>query len=180
VKSTIEVTTGSSGLLSAFGHDHRLMVRRFSGTVERGGTPETWTLALEVEAGSLAVVDDESQKDRPEIEKEMNGKVLEVARYPSIRFRATKTDVGALEAPSASPSASDARTVDVEGDLEIHGKTKRVRIPVKLALHEGTLRATGKVRLKLSDFSVERTSAAGGTVKVADEIDVRFDVIAVR
>ncbi len=171
-KSTIEVRTGSSGILSAFGHDHRLMVRRFSGTVERSVAPETWTLALEVEAGSLAVVDDESQKDRPEIEKEMNAKVLEVGRYPAIRFGATKTDVGALE--------GDGRTVDVEGDLEIRGRTKRVRIPVKLALHGETLRATGKVRLKLSDFAVERTSAAGGTVKVADEIDVVFDVIATR
>jgi polyisoprenoid-binding protein YceI len=171
-KSTIEVRTSSSGLLSAFGHDHRLMVRRFSGTVERGVAPETWALALEVEAGSLAVVDDESQKDRPEIEKEMNANVLEVAKYPSIRFDVKAADVGSLE--------GDGKTVDVDGDLAIHGRTKRVRIPVKVALHGETLRATGKVKLKLADFAVERTSAAGGTVKVADEIEVRFDVIATR
>jgi hypothetical protein len=36
------------------------------------------------------------------------------------------------------------------------------------------------VRLKLSDFSIARMSAAGGTVKVADEVDVSFDVIGTR
>jgi hypothetical protein len=51
---------------------------------------------------------------------------------------------------------------------------------VTLTLHGETLRARGKVQLKLSDFSIERTSAAGGTVKVADEVVVLFDVIATR
>ena len=169
-KSRIEVRTGSSGVLSALGHDHRLMVRRFSGKVEREAAPEAWTLALEVESDSLAVVDDESQKDRAEIEKEMNAKVLEVKKFPAIRFHARRPGAGARE--------GEERTVDVDGELEIHGRKKQVRVPVKLTLHAGTLRATGKVRLKLSDFGVERTSAGGGTIKVADEIDVSFDVIA--
>lgn len=171
-KSTIEVRTGSSGILSTFGHDHRLMVQRLSGRVDREAAPEAWTVALEVETGSLAVVDDESQKDRPEIEKEMNGKVLESAKFPKIRFVARRTGPAAVE--------DEERKVDVDGELELHGRKKTVRVPVTLTLHGETLRARGKVQLKLSDFSIERTSAAGGTVKVADEIDVLFDVIATR
>jgi polyisoprenoid-binding protein YceI len=171
-KSTIEVRTGSSGILSTFGHDHRLMVQRLSGRVDREAAPEAWTVALEVDTGSLAVVDDESQKDRPEIEKEMNAKVLESARFPKILFNARRVGEGAV--------AEEERKVDVDGELDLHGRKKPVRVPVTLTLHADTLRARGKVRLKLSDFSIERTSAAGGTVKVADEIDVFFDVIATR
>ncbi len=171
-KSTIEVRTGSSGILSTFGHDHRLMVQRLSGRVDREAAPEAWTVALEVESGSLAVVDDESQKDRPEIEKEMNGKVLESAKFPKMSFTARRVGPGAVE--------DEERKVDVDGELELHGRKKKVRVPVTLTLHGGTLRARGKVSLKLSDFSIERTSAAGGTVKVADDVDVLFDVIATR
>jgi hypothetical protein len=103
-KSTIEVRTGSSGILSAFGHDHRLMVRRFSGTVERSVAPETWTLALEVEAGSLAVVDDESQdrRDRRD-ERWCRG------RAPSAIRSARQTDVGALEGAVGLTSRATSR-----------------------------------------------------------------------
>jgi polyisoprenoid-binding protein YceI len=171
-RSFVQVRTGSGGLLSAFGHDHRLMVRELSGTIEldRADLSRS-TLSLRIEAGSLAVVDDESQKDRPEIEKEMNERVLEVGKFPEIEFSSRSVEPGAAE--------GDVRPVVVEGVLQLHGKSQTVRVPARLELREGSLRATGELKLKQSDFGIERTSAVGGTVKVADEVAISFDLLAV-
>jgi hypothetical protein len=65
-KSIVEVRTESSGLLSAFGHEHRLMVQKLAGSIEADPADLAHaSLVLRIESGSLAVVDDESQKDRP-------------------------------------------------------------------------------------------------------------------
>jgi polyisoprenoid-binding protein YceI len=172
-QSFLAVRTGSGGLLSAFGHDHRLMVRRLSGSVvaDLGDLPHS-SVTLNVEAGSLAVVDDESQKDRDAIEKEMNDSVLQVARFPGIVFQSQ-----VIEARSSS---ADVFEIQIEGDLTLHGVTRRIRVPAHLEAHGESLRATGKVRLKQTDYRIAVTSAVGGTVKVADEVELIFDVVALR
>src|SRR5687768_14814438 len=75
--STLTVQTRSAGLLSAFGHDHRIAARRLSGTCE--ADPAAWEktrVEIRVESASLAVVDRKSKDDAAEIDKEMRSNVL--------------------------------------------------------------------------------------------------------
>lgn len=172
-KSRVEVRTGSSGLLSAFGHEHRLMVQKLSGSIEVD--PDQFSrssLVLRIEAGSLAVVDDESQKDRPEIEKETNERVLESAKFPAIEFRSSRVELKQTD--------SGVRRVEVTGELALHGRTRTMRVPAEVDIQGENLHATGKVKLKQTEFGISPTSAVAGTVKVADEVTISFEIFAKR
>jgi polyisoprenoid-binding protein YceI len=172
-KSIVEVRTESSGLLSAFGHEHRLTVRTLDGSIEADPADLAHgSLVLRIEAGSLAVVDDESQKDRPAIEKEMNEHVLEVARFPAIEFKSRGVEVKSMN--------GEVGTVEITGDLALHGQTRPIRVPARIEIHGESVHATGKLKLKQTDFGIAPTSAVAGTVKVADEVVISFDVVATR
>ncbi len=176
-KSTIAVHTESSGLLSALGHDHKLMVQRLSGEIF--AHPEDLahsTLFLEVDAASLAMVDNDSEDDRAVIEREMNGKVLESARYPRITFRSNS-----VEARRTGENLFELR---VRGDLSLHGTSREVEVPARIEFASdagrtgGVLRARGVISLRQSDFRIRPTSAAAGTIKVDDSVKLEFDVTA--
>jgi hypothetical protein len=40
------------------------------------------------------------------------------------------------------------------------------------------LRATGEVSIRQSDYGIEPVSAAGGTIKLKDELKLSFDISA--
>src|SRR5262249_3087591 len=149
----------------------KLMVRRFAGRIDRDPKDlARSSLELSVEADSLAVVDEASQDDRSEIEREMNEKVLEVKRFPRIEFKSTSL--------SERGSTKAGTEVVLEGDLDLHGVTRRIRVPGTLAKRGQELRITGEIRLKQSDHGIKPTSVAGGTIKVADEVRLTFDLVA--
>jgi polyisoprenoid-binding protein YceI len=170
-KSNIAVHTESSGLLSALGHDHKIMVQRLSGEVfAHPADLARSTLFLEVEAASLAVVDNDSEDDRVVIEREMNGKVLESARYPRITFRSKSVE--------ARRTGEHLFELKVRGDLSVHGTSREVEVPARVEFQAGALRARGVFSLRQSDFRIRPTSAAAGTIKVDDGVKLEFDVTA--
>lgn len=172
-KSFIEVQTGSGGLLASLGHDHKIMVRRLSGTIlADAGDLTSASVVLEIDAASLTVVDDDSAKDRAEIEREMNEHVLEVSKHPTIRFDGRKVQ--------STPTVDGAFDLVVQGELSLHGMLRRIRVPGRLTVREDSLRFTGRFALLQTDYDIEPTSAVGGTVKVADKVRIVFDVTAVR
>jgi polyisoprenoid-binding protein YceI len=73
---------------------------------------------------------------------------------------------------------NDAYGLDVAGDLTLHGVTKRIAVQVAATVTPQQLRATGKYSLKQTDYGIKPYSAAGGTIKVKDEIVVNFTIVA--
>ncbi|MBP1636345.1 MAG: hypothetical protein H6Q10_2919, partial [Acidobacteria bacterium] len=49
-----------------------------------------------------------------------------------------------------------------------------------VTLVEDTLTAEGKAEVKQSDFGIEPVTAAGGTVRVKDTVEVTFEIRATR
>jgi polyisoprenoid-binding protein YceI len=129
------------------------------------------SLELEVEAGSLAVVDKGiSDKERAEIQKAMETEVLEVARFPKISFRSASV-------ANIKPAGSN-QSFALNGDLTLHGVTKRIAVPVVATIAPEQLRATGQVTIRQTDFGIKPYSAAGGTIKVKNELKLNFSILA--
>ena len=64
-----------AGLLSAFGHNPTIAIRSFTGeALLRPDSPELSSLRFEIDAASLAVTGEVSDKDRTEMERAMRGK----------------------------------------------------------------------------------------------------------
>ena len=115
--SSFTVQAFASGILSAMGHNPKIGIRTFGGAVDfNPETLEGGAFRLTVQSGSLAVQDDISDKDRRDIERLMKENVLEVARYPEIRYEAATIAVSRVDGSLYSAT--------VNGNLSLHGVTR--------------------------------------------------------
>lgn len=172
-RSRFIVRAETGGLFGAFGHDHTIAIRSFSGHAEFDTpSPQNASLNITIDANSLAVVDKVSEKDRREIESTMRDQVLETAKYPEIVFRSTKIDV--------ARAGDQEYSAKIWGDLTLHGVKQSGLINAKVSVGVDTVRAQGRFPLRQTDYKIRPVSLLGGTVKVKDELKLSFDIIAVK
>lgn len=168
--SSIRVKTESAGMLSAFGHDHELAARDIEGEVVVDPRAlEQATVRIVVGSGSLVIVDEGSKGDAQEIEATTRKDVLQSDRFPKITFTSTKIDVVKREADKAE--------LKITGGLDLHGTVKTVGIVVNVEMAGDLLRARASFALKQTDYEIEPSSAAAGTVKVDDKVKVEVELL---
>jgi polyisoprenoid-binding protein YceI len=157
-KSVMTIHVYKAGILSAFGHDHEISAPVAGGTVDAGGR----RVALRVDAGSLRVQDAKvSDKDRAEIQANMLGaEVLDAEQYKEIQFRST------------SAESAGAGEWKVGGELTLHGQTH----PIAMEVHEKDGHYAGTCRFDITSFGIKPVKAAGGAVRMKNEIRIDFDI----
>ncbi|WP_141578471.1 YceI family protein [Actinomadura sp. WMMA1423] len=154
------VRTGRSGLGRRAGHDLTIEATRWSAAVEARDPLEDSSVEVTVEVEGLEVregtggVKPLTDQDRAEIVKNLR-KVLDVRRYPEIGFVSTAI-------------AGDA----VEGDLTIMGRVK----PVRLAAALDGDRVRGGLTVDQTRWGIKPYSAFFGALRLADEVEIEFDV----
>lgn len=152
----IEAVVEKTGLMS--GKKHVLAWEKFDGKF----TVSPARVEFGVEAGSLKVLDDwinDSKKE--DVRKETLGKnVLDVARFPQIRFVSTGV------------SGETATAFQVAGNLTVRDTTK----PVTLAVKRTPSGYEGETHFPMSGFRIKPPKAALGAVGTKDEMTIRFVV----
>ena len=158
-RSSITVKVEKTGLFSVLAHNHTIQAPIASGRLDT----EKRTATLTFNAKDMKVTD-EGVKDseRADIEQTMKSdKVLDVQRYPEIRFVST------------SITPQDGGRYQVRGDLTLHGSTHAVEFPIAFSKD----RYMGSVKLKQTDLGITPVSIAGGAIKVKDVIEVVFEIV---
>jgi polyisoprenoid-binding protein YceI len=166
---TVQVT--AAGLLSAFGHNPVIAIRNFSGEARfHPDTLESTSLRVVVQAAALEVSGDVSDKDRREIERALQDRVLESTAYPEIVFQSSSVKVN-LAGPGQY-------RIEVLGQLSLHGVTREHSVSARVTVGPDRLRASGEFSLHQTDYGIELVSVAGGALKVKDELKCSFDILA--
>jgi polyisoprenoid-binding protein YceI len=170
-QSRFIVQVEASGLLSVFGHNLVIAVCGFGGDVRFDAqAPDRASLLLLVQADSLAVAGDVTEKDRPEIERMMRAEVLETSRYPEIVFMSTSVQLNRM--------VETGYRARITGSLSLHGVTRSHSMDALILVNGNTLRAQGEFQLRQSDYSLKPVSVMGGTLKVKDDLKLSFDILA--
>ena len=170
-RSRFTVRAFAGGMLSALGHNPTIAIRDFAGTAQFSpDNLETASLRISIKADSLTVTDDVSDKDRQEIEQKMREEVLETAKYPEIVFESTSVTGEKI-------FAGQYRGI-INGKLSLHGITRDCAVTSQVIVSEDSLRANGEFTLRQTDYGIKLVSAAGGTIKLKDELKFSFDIIA--
>jgi polyisoprenoid-binding protein YceI len=170
-KSSVQIHVGKSGALSFAGHKHEVQAP-VSGTVAAdpanlSGSSVDLTFAS---ARLLVLPDGEPSGDAPKVEEAMRGpEVLDVVRFPKIQFKSKRVT------GQASGGSYDLSLV---GELSLHGVTQEITVPVKVTLDGRTLTAVGQTTLRHDQFGMKPVAAGGGTVKVSNEIQIAFKIVA--
>jgi polyisoprenoid-binding protein YceI len=172
-ESRVVIEVGKSGLFSVAGHAHEVVAPVVSGQV--AVDPADWprsSISLEFQSDALRVTGKgESAADVPTVQSVMlSDRVLDVAHFPAVTFRSRRVVV--------TPQGVSALNVVVDGDVTLHGTTRPLTVRAVATLESGRLTARGSFRLKQTDFGMVPVTAAGGTIKVQDEVDVQFTLVA--
>ena len=169
--SSFTVKAFVAGLLSAFGHSPTIVIPDFSGEVNLNlDAVEQSSLRLVIQSVSLNVTDDISEKDRKEITRKMQEEGLECDAYPEIVYECTQG--------AGSKTGDGQYSVTLNGQLTLHGVTRNQPLSARVSVTGDLLRAAGEFSVNMSDYEIPPVSAAGGTVKLKDELKLSFNVSA--
>lgn len=172
--SSFTVRAFATGMLSALGHNPTIAIPDLAGEVQFApDSLEDSSLRLVIQAVSLTVTDDISDQDRREIERRMHEEVLDTDSFPEISYECPK-------ATSAQKIADGFYSVVLNGELVMHGVERIQPVTARVTVKDDALRAAGEFSVRLSDYDIKPVSAAGGTVKLKDELKLSFDLRARR
>jgi polyisoprenoid-binding protein YceI len=113
-----------------------------------------------------------TEQQKQIINKELREIVLHPDQYPEITFQSTNV--------TAKSSAAGRYEVKIDGNLMLHGVTRRVTIPATVTMSGNELRAVGEFSIERDDFKVKATSAAHGLVRVSNKVKFEFDIVGRR
>ena len=171
--SSVRVHVGKSGAFSFAGHSHEVVAPAVSGEIvadaaDLGASRVTLTF----EAGALKVLPEgEPAGDAPKVQEVMRGpKVLDAVRFPAITFKSQRV--------TGRESGGGAYDLELTGELMLHGVTRALTLPVHVEMAGETLTASGKTMLRHDQFGMLPVSAAGGSVKVKNEIPIEYRLVA--
>jgi polyisoprenoid-binding protein YceI len=95
---------------------------------------------------------------------------LETAQFPTATFKSA----GPIAVPDSARSGTEV-TIDVRGDLTIHGVTKQVTIPIKARVDGDTIQLVGSLTFPLTDFAINKPSSPF-VVSIEDDGTLEFQL----
>jgi polyisoprenoid-binding protein YceI len=170
--STFTVKAFATGALSVFGHNPTLAISDIQGQVQFSSSSlEDASLRLVMQANSLKETDDISNKDRQDIERQTRDDVLEADSFPEIVYDCPRVS-------TVQKLSEGSYSVSMNGELTLHGVTQTQPVAARVTINADTLRATGDFSILQSDYDIRPVSAAGGTIKLKDELKLSFAIAA--
>ena len=178
-RTVVTVIVRRAGPLAKLGHDHVITSADEAGSVWLGSTPadSSFELTLPVDrfdvdlpaaraaAGlefAAPVPDDARAGTRHNM---LRAEVLDGEHFPTITLRS-----------SAASGVWPQPIVRVAVTLK--GVEREQEIPVVVERDAAGLTARGELRLNQTDFGITPFSVAGGAIRVADTIEIRFEIAA--
>lgn len=173
VGSEVMVHVGKAGLFRFAGHTHEVAASRIRGSLDLNReNPARSNVHLEIDTSSLTVTGrGEPAGDVAEVQRVMHSEdVLDVEKFPTITFVSR-----GIEIIRASTGSLELVVV---GDLTIHGVTRLQRVRSLVEFGSDGLTAMGRMKINQTDFEIDPIRAAGGTVKVKNELEINFSIRA--
>jgi polyisoprenoid-binding protein YceI len=164
----------ATGLLSAFAHSPKIAIRDFQGDLSftiSGATLQDARLRITVQADSLEVIDDISEKDRGEIQSRMREEVLQADSFPEIVYECSRV---------TASGSGNTYWAALSGTLTLRGVTQPLPISAKVTVNGNSLKASGEFTLRQSVFGIASVTAAAGTIRLKDDLKFNFEIAAAR
>ncbi len=178
LESYVLVRVGRAGRMKNLGHDHVIASENVEGLVMLSDDPAASRADLLIPLRRL-IVDKAEYRAQIGLEGEMTDsaidgtssnmqdKVLESGIYPwvqvSARFASWQSDQ-----PTLSLS------------VMLHGATFEYLVPVDLQVEPDRLVIKGEMTMQHADFGLTPFSVAGGLIKVAEQLELQFMLVARR
>jgi polyisoprenoid-binding protein YceI len=156
----VTVNVYKDGVAAKMGHDLVLQAKQWSGKADiNSDDPSASSVQVTIDPSSLEVIGATggakplSDKDKGDIGKNINDKILNTSRYQEITFESTGVTGSSMK-----------------GNLTIAGSTQPVTLD--LSVNESTGEVTGKTSFQQTQFGLKPFSAMMGALKVKDKVEI--------
>ncbi|MCI4443814.1 MAG: YceI family protein [Lentimicrobium sp.] len=105
----------------------------------------------------------------PLMEEHFNENYMESSKFPKATFK------GKIANFDAKKLSSTKSSYDLEGDLTIHGVTKKIKTKLNLVLNGGKIIATSLISVKPQDYNIEIPSLVKD--KIAENVKISINFI---
>jgi polyisoprenoid-binding protein YceI len=147
-------------------HDLILSPSQWSGTMNvDADNPAASSASLSIDARSIQILEavggmkSLSDKDRRDIGKNIDEKVLDTSKFPTLTFEST------------SVSGSEPN-FNVAGNMTIKGTSR----PVNVALSVNGSQVAARTSISQKDFGIKPFSAMMGAIKLRDDVEFELTV----
>ena len=179
--STLRFYLHADGPLARLGHNHVISAHGVEGEVWLEPQPQKSTCQLRLPVAAF-VVDDPGERaeaggeyveplkaaDRDGTYTHMIGdRQLDAARFQNIWLRCLRLTPTALG-------------LSLELAVTLRGRETQLTVPLQWEQKDDLLRASGEFSFKQSDLGLEPYSLMMGALRVADEVQARFELVARR
>jgi polyisoprenoid-binding protein YceI len=103
---------------------------------------------------------------------------MEAAKFPRIAYQLAELTVKSGEHKAGTPFEFSAN-----GDLEVHGVTNRITMPITIEpVDDKKLKIKGATAFKMSSFGVKppSPSLSMGLLKTGDEVKISFEWLVIK
>jgi polyisoprenoid-binding protein YceI len=147
-------------------HDLILSPSQWSGTMNvDADNPAASSASLSIDARSIQILEavggmkSLSDKDRRDIAKNIDEKVLDTGKFPTLTFESTSVS-------GSEPNFNAA------GNMTIKGTTR----PVNVALNVNGSQVSARTSISQKDFGIKPFSAMMGAIKLRDDVEFELTV----
>lgn len=107
---------------------------------------------------------------KAKMEDDFNEEYMESDRFPRSEFSGTISQIGKID------FQKDGKwNVDVTGNLQIHGVTKKINVPGLIIIKEGKISASSTFNVMIKDFNIKIPSIVSN--KISESIEIKINCL---
>ncbi len=180
-QSWIRVLIYRAGLFSGLGHNHVIASNNLSGTMHCNDQVTDTRVYLSFPVESLVVDTSDIRKlEGDDFAKPVSDKDIKSTRNNMLGSKLLDAKSHALIEIRTTAVEGTVDSLVVTADMTVAGHTNSISFPARAVLSGNQITITGIVTIAHKDLGLKRYSVAFGTLKVHENITVRFEIVAIK
>ena len=136
--------------------------KKFSGSIDFAGQPEKSRVNISIDTNSITA-------DDPKLTEHLKTPdFFDVAKFPTATFEST----------DITPGGADGATHTIKGNLTMHGVTKSITFPAKIAVAQDAISVDSGFSINRKDFGINYAGAADNLIR--DDVALTLTVRATK
>jgi hypothetical protein len=176
--SRVLVRVGRAGRLKGLGHDHAVASEDIEGLIMISADPDASRADLLVPL-KLLVVDRPEYRAQIGIEGDVSESAIE-GTYSNMQDKVLESSVHPWAQVSARFANPQSNPPTLLVSITLHGAAFEYTVPVELQVDPDQLIIEGDMTMRHEDFGLAPFSAAGGLLRVAEDLQLQFSLVAKR
>jgi hypothetical protein len=168
--SLVIIEVHRAGVLSRLGHDHVVASRNVNGYASMSAGVADLYVPLD-----KLVVDEPGLRTAAGFNTQPSQQDIEGTR----RNMLTRTlDTGHFPYALIHVARADADRQNLQVTIALHGMMRSYEVPAQFETVPGGIAVAGRMSFKQSNFGITPLSVLGGALRVQDQLDLRFHILA--